>query len=117
MWCAQADIDFQTPPWPSISQAAKDCVRQLLNVAPDSRPTASKLLQVCQQLPIFCRSPFRAQSLMMPVLALANCRVRCTHICTICNIAEPCFVRLAILIDDVIGDILGDVICARSTHG
>ncbi len=43
---AQADIDFQTPPWPSISQAAKDCVRQLLNVAPDGRPTASKLLQV-----------------------------------------------------------------------
>lgn len=43
----QAEIDFQTPPWPSISQAAKDCVRQLLNVAPEARPTASKLLQVC----------------------------------------------------------------------
>ncbi len=42
----QADLDFQTPPWPSISQAAKDCVRQLLNVAPKARPTSSQLLQV-----------------------------------------------------------------------
>ncbi|CAL8466924.1 g6460 [Coccomyxa elongata] len=41
----KADLDFQTPPWPSISQAAKDCVRQLLNVAPKARPTASQLLQ------------------------------------------------------------------------
>jgi calcium-dependent protein kinase len=42
----KADIDFQTPPWPSVSSAAKDCVRQLLNVKPDKRPTASQLLQV-----------------------------------------------------------------------
>ncbi len=42
----QAELDFVTPPWPKISAAAKDCVRQLLTVKATSRPTASELLQV-----------------------------------------------------------------------
>ena len=42
----QAELDFVTPPWPKISAAAKDCVRQLLNVQVHSRPSASELLQV-----------------------------------------------------------------------
>ena len=43
----QAELDFVTPPWPKISAAAKDCVRQLLTVQVQSRPSASELLQVC----------------------------------------------------------------------
>ena len=43
---AQAEVDFQTPPWPKISPTAKDCVRQLLSVNAADRPTASQLLQV-----------------------------------------------------------------------
>ena len=39
-------MDFQTPPWPSISPAAKDCVHQLLTVDAQRRPTAGQLLQV-----------------------------------------------------------------------
>ena len=42
----QAELDFVTPPWPKISAAAKDCVRQLLNTKATARPTASELLQV-----------------------------------------------------------------------
>ena len=42
----QAELDFVTPPWPKISAAAKDCVRQLLNTDATARPTASELLQV-----------------------------------------------------------------------
>ena len=42
----QAELDFVTPPWPKISAAAKDCVRQLLTVQVQSRPSASELLQV-----------------------------------------------------------------------
>lgn len=42
----QAELDFVTPPWPKISAAAKDCVRQLLTVQAQSRPSASELLQV-----------------------------------------------------------------------
>lgn len=42
----QAELDFVTPPWPKISAAAKDCVRQLLNTKVTARPTASELLQV-----------------------------------------------------------------------
>lgn len=42
----QAELDFVTPPWPKISAAAKDCVRQLLTVQVQSRPSAYELLQV-----------------------------------------------------------------------
>ena len=43
---AQGDIDFKTAPWPSISAAAKDCVRQLLTMDPKKRPTAQQILDV-----------------------------------------------------------------------
>ena len=57
----QAELDFVTPPWPKISAAAKDCVRQLLTVQVQSRPSASELLQVnifaisCIALGITCQ--------------------------------------------------------------
>ena len=42
---AQGDIDFKTAPWPSISEAAKDCVRKLLTMDPAHRPTAQQILE------------------------------------------------------------------------
>ena len=44
--CAQAQVDFETPPWPKISKEAKDCVQRLLLVKPEARPSAGELLQV-----------------------------------------------------------------------
>lgn len=41
----QGDIDFKTAPWPSISEAAKDCVRKLLTMDPARRPTAQQILE------------------------------------------------------------------------
>ena len=42
----QGDVDFQSHPWPHISLAAKDCVRQLLTADASKRPTARQILQV-----------------------------------------------------------------------
>ena len=48
----QGDIDFKTAPWPSISEAAKDCVRKLLTMDPAQRPTAQQILEArCPALP------------------------------------------------------------------
>ena len=41
----KADTDFKTAPWPSVSDAAKDCVRSLLNRDAKKRATASDILQ------------------------------------------------------------------------
>eukprot|EP00891_Asterochloris_glomerata_P002436 jgi/Astpho2/2436/fgenesh1_pm.00044_%23_18_t len=41
----KADTDFKTAPWPSVSDAAKDCVRSLLNRDAKKRATASEILQ------------------------------------------------------------------------
>eukprot|EP01025_Chloroclados_australasicus_P028622 TRINITY_DN2836_c0_g1_i1.p1 TRINITY_DN2836_c0_g1~~TRINITY_DN2836_c0_g1_i1.p1 ORF type:complete len:483 (-),score=89.09 TRINITY_DN2836_c0_g1_i1:463-1911(-) len=38
-------LDFETDPWPRISEAAKDCVRCLLNADVSKRATASQILQ------------------------------------------------------------------------
>jgi calcium-dependent protein kinase len=38
-------IDFQTDPWPKVSEEAKDCVRKLLNQDVSKRPTASEILK------------------------------------------------------------------------
>lgn len=45
-WLSQGNIDFKTAPWPSISAAAKDCVRKLLTMDPKLRPTAQQILEV-----------------------------------------------------------------------
>ena len=41
----QGNIDFKSAPWPSISEAAKDCVRKLLTMDPAQRPTAQQILE------------------------------------------------------------------------
>ncbi|KAF8063742.1 CPK2 [Scenedesmus sp. PABB004] len=38
-------IDFKSEPWPSISDAAKDCVRRLLEMDPTKRATAEQILR------------------------------------------------------------------------
>ena len=41
----KSDLDFKTPPWPSVSEQAKDCVRQLLDRNVSKRITAAQVLQ------------------------------------------------------------------------
>lgn len=41
-----ADLDFDTPPWPHVSRAAKDLVRRLLQRDPAKRPRGVDILQV-----------------------------------------------------------------------
>jgi hypothetical protein len=53
-------VDFETPPWPKISQEAKDCVRQLLLVKPEARPTAGELLRVRHASLCWPHPPFHA---------------------------------------------------------
>lgn len=38
-------IDFKTDPWPKLSEAAKDCVRKLLDQDPSKRATAAQILK------------------------------------------------------------------------
>lgn len=38
-------LDFKTDPWPSISEAAKDCVRKLCELDPKKRATAADIHQ------------------------------------------------------------------------
>ena len=38
------ELDFETQPWPSVSEEAKDLVRTLLTRDPDKRPTAAQAL-------------------------------------------------------------------------
>lgn len=40
----RASIDFTSDPWPSISPAAKDLVRKMLNSDPKQRLTAKQVL-------------------------------------------------------------------------
>ena len=39
------NVDFKTDPWPKISDAAKDCVKILLDQDPTRRATATKILR------------------------------------------------------------------------
>ncbi len=41
----KSDLDFKTAPWPSVSEQAKDCVRQLLDRNVSKRITAAQVLQ------------------------------------------------------------------------
>lgn len=38
-------IDFKSDPWPRISEAAKDCVRRLLDMDPSKRADAATILR------------------------------------------------------------------------
>jgi calcium-dependent protein kinase len=38
-------IDFKSEPWPHVSEAAKDCVRKLLEMDPTKRADASAILR------------------------------------------------------------------------
>ena len=40
----KSDLDFKTAPWPSVSDAAKDCVKKLLNRNASQRATAAEVL-------------------------------------------------------------------------
>ncbi|PSC74081.1 calcium-dependent kinase 34-like [Micractinium conductrix] len=40
-----ADIDLETSPWPSVSRAAKDLVRSMLQRDPSRRPTPAEILK------------------------------------------------------------------------
>lgn len=37
-------MDFETKPWPSISESAKDLVRKMLTMDPKKRITAAQVL-------------------------------------------------------------------------
>ena len=41
----KSDLDFRTAPWPNVSDAAKDCVKRLLNRNASQRATAAEVLQ------------------------------------------------------------------------
>nr|AHN49725.1 calcium-dependent protein kinase 1 [Hippeastrum hybrid cultivar] len=41
----QGDIDFESPPWPSISNSAKDLIRKMLTQDPKKRITAAQVLE------------------------------------------------------------------------
>ena len=41
----KADLDFESDPWPSISDAAKDCVRRMLERNPAKRAKADEILK------------------------------------------------------------------------
>jgi len=41
----RGELDFKTDPWPQISQAAKDCVTQMLVSNPNQRASADTILQ------------------------------------------------------------------------
>lgn len=54
----RANVDFTTDPWPSISPAAKDLVRKMLNSDPKQRLTAKQVLCKCDyiwRVLAFCR--------------------------------------------------------------
>lgn len=40
----KSDLDFRTSPWPSVSDAAKDCVKRLLTRNSSQRATAAEVL-------------------------------------------------------------------------
>jgi len=40
----QGDIDFESSPWPSISDGAKDLIRKMLTQDPRKRITAAQVL-------------------------------------------------------------------------
>ena len=41
----KSDLDFKPAPWPSVSDQAKDCVKQLLNRNVSQRISAAQVLQ------------------------------------------------------------------------
>lgn len=50
----KGDIDFESHPWPRISDEAKDCVKKMLTRDVNSRATAAQILQV-RSAPIMLR--------------------------------------------------------------
>ncbi|CAF2339087.1 unnamed protein product [Brassica napus] len=67
----QGKLDFETSPWPSISESAKDLIKKMLESNPKKRLTAHQVL--CKQL-----SPF--ESLDCDVYILAMCVDSCVVI-------------------------------------
>jgi serine/threonine protein kinase len=41
----EGEIDFESPPWPSISSSAKDLVRKMLTQDPKRRITSAQVLR------------------------------------------------------------------------
>ena len=38
------EIDLETEPWPSVSNAAKDLVQKMLTINPKTRPSANAII-------------------------------------------------------------------------
>ena len=81
-WSSQGNIDFKTAPWPSISAAAKDCVKKLLTMDPKLRPTAQQILEVHRAVAPSV-SPLQAPSWDKP----DNLRLSCVW----CQLGLACF--------------------------
>ena len=47
----QGKLDFQSEPWPGISESAKDLIRKMLDRNPKKRPTAHEVL--CKPLSLY----------------------------------------------------------------
>lgn len=64
----QAKLDFESEPWPSISDSAKDLIRKMLDRNPKKRLSAHEVL---------CKSSFRARAghvtkYMLPISRYPN---------------------------------------------
>lgn len=47
----KGNVDFESKPWPSISESAKDLVRRMLTQDPKKRITAAQVLGINTRLP------------------------------------------------------------------
>lgn len=47
----EGKIDFESQPWPSISDSAKDLVRKMLTQDPKKRITSAQVLGIVRWLP------------------------------------------------------------------
>lgn len=52
----QGEIDFESPPWPSISNIAKDLVRKMLTMDPKKRITSAEVLGIILLFFFRCKS-------------------------------------------------------------
>lgn len=41
----EGKLDYESPPWPEISEAGRDCIQKMLVQQPNKRWTAQQLLQ------------------------------------------------------------------------
>ena len=73
-------IDFESDPWPLISESAKDLIRKMLCMHPADRATAHQVLSVFATLSLISYFPLR-MSISNPS-ACATAHDRCLHYTT-----------------------------------